>query len=140
MMRTLSIGTIVPYAVDCRRDADAQSTHPMCPIGIAPIPYPASKPHLRQPTWIGQNMFCIPRESRYPREAWDFFVWIQSEEAQLLFAETMHGLPNIWRVVQHLLLRTVGRPDERWKQGSFGSKPTPLNSRVSCADNTRWLG
>lgn len=94
-----------------------QKYAPDVPYGIAPIPYPASKPHLRQPTWIGQNMFCIPRESRHPREAWDFFVWMQSEEAQLLFAETMHGLPNIRPVLKHPRLRTVSRPDERWKRG-----------------------
>lgn len=94
-----------------------QKYAPDVPYGIAPIPYPAGKPHLRQPTWIGQNMFCIPRESRHPTEAWDFFVWMQSEEAQLLFAETMHGLPNIRRVLKHPRLRTASRPSERWKQG-----------------------
>ncbi len=94
-----------------------QKYAPDVPYAIAPIPYPASKPHLRQPTWIGQNMFCIPRESRHPREAWDFFVWMQSEAAQLLFAETMHGIPNIRRVLKHPSLRAVNRPDERWKQG-----------------------
>jgi len=62
-------------------------------------------------------MFCIPRESRHPRAAWDFFVWMQSEEAQLLFAETMHGLPNIRRMLQHPRLRTARHPDEGWKRG-----------------------
>jgi multiple sugar transport system substrate-binding protein len=77
-----------------------QKYAPHVPYAIAPIPYPAGKPHLRRPTWIGQNMFCIPRESRHPREAWDFFMWMQREEAQLLFAETMHGLPNIRRMLE----------------------------------------
>jgi multiple sugar transport system substrate-binding protein len=94
-----------------------QKYAPRVPYAIAPIPYPAGKPHLRQPTWIGQNMFCIPRESRHPREAWDFFVWMQREEAQLLFAETMHGLPNIRRILKHPRLRTVRQPDEAWKRG-----------------------
>jgi len=43
-----------------------QKYAPHVPYAIAPIPYPAGKPHLRQPTWIGQNMFCIPRESPRP--------------------------------------------------------------------------
>jgi ABC-type glycerol-3-phosphate transport system substrate-binding protein len=62
-------------------------------------------------------MFCIPRESRHPREAWDFFVWMQSEEAQVLFAETMHGIPNIRRVLKNPQLRTVRHPGEIWKRG-----------------------
>ncbi|MCX7993164.1 MAG: ABC transporter substrate-binding protein [Fimbriimonadales bacterium] len=94
-----------------------QKYAPRVPYEVAPVPYPERNPRLRKPTWIGQNMFCIPRESRHPREAWEFFVWMQSEEAQLLFADTMHGIPNIRRVLKHPQLRTVRSPDEVWKRG-----------------------
>ncbi|MFN7017770.1 MAG: ABC transporter substrate-binding protein [Fimbriimonadales bacterium] len=94
-----------------------QKYAPRVPYEVAPVPYPERRPQLQKPTWIGQNMFCIPRESRHPREAWEFFVWMQSEEAQLLFAETMHGIPNIRRVLKHPQLRTVRSPDEVWKRG-----------------------
>lgn len=94
-----------------------QKYAPRVPYEVAPVPYPARDPRLQKPTWIGQNMFCIPRESQHPREAWEFFVWMQSEEAQLLFAETMHGIPNIRRVLKHPQLRTVRNPDEVWKRG-----------------------
>ncbi len=90
---------------------------PRVPYEVAPIPYPEKKPHLAHPTWIGQNMFCIPRESRHPREAWEFFVWMQSETAQVLFAETMHGIPNIRRVLKNPALRTPRSPEEAWKRG-----------------------
>lgn len=94
-----------------------QKYAPHVPYDVAPIPYPARQPHLKRPTWIGQNMFCIPRESKHPREAWEFFVWMQSEEAQVLFAETMHGIPNIRRVLKNPRLRAVRTAGELWKRG-----------------------
>ncbi|MCS6919605.1 MAG: ABC transporter substrate-binding protein [Fimbriimonadales bacterium] len=94
-----------------------QKYAPRVPYEVAPVPYPERNPRLQKPTWIGQNMFCIPRESKHPREAWEFFVWMQSDEAQLLFAETMHGIPNIRRVLKHPQLRTIRTPDEVWKRG-----------------------
>lgn len=94
-----------------------QKYAPDVPYDVAPIPHPASKPHLARPTWIGQNMFCIPRESRHPREAWEFLVWAQSEEAQVLFADTMHGIPNIRKVLKNPRLRQPQNPNELWKRG-----------------------
>lgn len=94
-----------------------QKYAPKVPYGVAPVPYPQDRPDLARPTWIGQNMFCIPRESKHPRESWDFFVWMQSEEAQILFADTMHGMPNIRRVLQNPRLRTPQNAEEVWKQG-----------------------
>jgi multiple sugar transport system substrate-binding protein len=94
-----------------------QKYAPRVPYGVAPTPYPAQKPHLKKPTWLGQNMFCIPRESKHPREAWEFFIWMQSEEAQILFADTMHGLPNIRKVLQSPRLRQPHSAEEEWKRG-----------------------
>ncbi|MFQ3611023.1 MAG: extracellular solute-binding protein, partial [Fimbriimonadales bacterium] len=90
---------------------------PQVPYDVAPFPHPADRPHLARATWIGQNMFCIPRESRHPREAWEFFVWMQSETAQLLFADTMHGIPNIRKVLKNPRLRIPQSPNEVWKRG-----------------------
>ncbi|MCS6919376.1 MAG: ABC transporter substrate-binding protein [Fimbriimonadales bacterium] len=94
-----------------------QKYAPHVPYEVAPVPHPARRPDLRLPTWIGQNMFCIPRESKHPREAWAFFLWMQTQEAQLLFAETMRGIPNIRRVLKHPQLRTARNPNEVWKRG-----------------------
>lgn len=94
-----------------------QKYAPYVPYDVAPIPHPARKPGLARPTSIGQNMFCIPRESRHPHEAWQFLVWAQSEEAQVLFADTMHGIPNIRRVLQNPRLRQPQSREETWKRG-----------------------
>jgi multiple sugar transport system substrate-binding protein len=62
--------------------------------GVAPIPPPANKPERARTTWFGGNMFCIPKGSRHPKEAWELLVWMQSDEAQILFAEAMNNVPN----------------------------------------------
>src|SRR5690554_7589535 len=75
---------------------------------------------------------------RSPREAWEFLVWAQSEEAQVLFADTMHGIPNIRKVLKNPRLRQPQNPNELWKRGyaKLDRKSTRLNSshvRISYA-------
>lgn len=62
--------------------------------GVAPLPYPAKYPERKGTVWLGGNFFCIPKESKHKKEAWDFMVWMQSDEAQRLLADTLHGVPN----------------------------------------------
>lgn len=63
--------------------------------GVAPLPYPADHPDRKGSVWLADNLFCIPRGAKHAREAWDFLAWIQSTEAQRLFASTLHNVPNI---------------------------------------------
>ncbi len=68
---------------------------PKLQYGIAAIPPPASHPENREVVAFGGNNFCIPSESRHPKEAWDFLVWLQSAEAQIQFSRTINNIPNI---------------------------------------------
>lgn len=62
--------------------------------GVAPLPYPAARPDLARSTWLGGNMFCIASGGKHPREAWELLVWMQTDEAQTLFASLMNNVPN----------------------------------------------
>ncbi len=68
---------------------------PQVEYGVAPLPPPADHPENAGMTWIGGNIFCIPAEGgRYQKEVWDFLVWTQTREAQILFAHDMNNVPN----------------------------------------------
>ncbi len=79
---------------------------PQLRYGVAPIPPPASHPEQAQTTWIGGNVFCIPTDSKHPREAAEFLAWMQSPEAQTAFAHDMNNVPNIRAALQSPQLRT----------------------------------
>jgi multiple sugar transport system substrate-binding protein len=78
---------------------------PQLDYGVAPLP--PLKAGSRQPpvTWLGGNMICIPKGAKHPREAWDVLVWMQSDEAQLMFAEAMNNVPNMRRLLHSRRLR-----------------------------------
>jgi multiple sugar transport system substrate-binding protein len=82
---------------------------PQVEYGVAPLPHPESHPERARTTWLGGNMFCIPRGSAHPKEAWDFLVWAQTDEAQVLFARLRNGVPNRRSVLNDPVLRT-GEP------------------------------
>lgn len=67
---------------------------PKLDYGVAPMPPPSAYPERARSTWIGGNVFCIPKESKHPEEAWKFMVWMQSYEAQVMFARAMNNVPN----------------------------------------------
>jgi multiple sugar transport system substrate-binding protein len=67
---------------------------PAMDYDVAPVPPPAGHPERARSTWLGGNVFCIPIESHHPKEAWDFLVWAQSREAQVLFCHDMNNVPN----------------------------------------------
>jgi ABC-type glycerol-3-phosphate transport system substrate-binding protein len=69
--------------------------HPSTHYGVAPLPYPERHPERVGTAWLGGNLFCIPKEAQHVPEAWEFLVWTQTPEAQRMFAQTMHGVPNI---------------------------------------------
>lgn len=72
---------------------------------------PTQEPHA----WLGGNFFVIPTGSKHVKEAWDFFVWMQTDEAQYLFANTMHGVPNTFSALRDERLRR----GESWRP-AFG--------------------
>lgn len=90
----------------------AQVYAPTLDYGVAPMPTPASSgaPPLR--TWFGGNLFVIPQGSRHPDEAWHLLAWMQTDEAQFLFADTMHGVPNRRSALPDQRLRT----GEKWRE------------------------
>lgn len=78
---------------------------PQVEYGVAPIPPPISRPDRVRTTWVGGNVFCIPKESRHPGEAWEFLKWTQTDEAQVLFAHAMNNVPNRIRALRAPKLR-----------------------------------
>lgn len=73
--------------------------------GVAPLP-PLLPGDTGPPaTWLGGNMICIPKGARHPREAWNVLVWMQTDEAQLMFADSMNNVPNQRRLLGSKRLR-----------------------------------
>lgn len=95
----------------------AETYAPGLDYGVAPLPYPSDTPERRNATWLGGNFFCIPTGAPNRKEAWKLLAWMQTEEAQVLFADTMHGVPNIRSVLRNKKLRT-GEP-WRYHYGKF---------------------
>lgn len=90
---------------------------PQMQYDVAPVPPPAQFPEKARSTWLGGNVFCIPKECRHVREAWDFLAWMQSREAQVMFAKDMNNVPNQRAVLQAPELRTG--PPFRKKYSEF---------------------
>jgi multiple sugar transport system substrate-binding protein len=99
---------------------------PQLSYGVAPVPIAPGHPQGAGTTWLGGNIFCIPVESKHPREAWDFLVWTQSREAQILFAHDMNNVPNQRSVLKAPELITG--PPFRSKYGEFLKLPDGPNA------------
>ncbi len=84
----------------------AETYAPGLEYGVAPLPAPSWRPDRARTTWLGGNLFCIPRGGKHPEESWRLLAWMQTEEAQVLFADAMHGVPNVKRVLANRSLRT----------------------------------
>src|ERR1041384_6480245 len=74
--------------------------------GVAPMPIPAGHPERARTTWYGGNVFSIPKGSNHKKEAWDLLAWMQSDEAQILFADAMNNVPNRITALHSPVLRT----------------------------------
>jgi multiple sugar transport system substrate-binding protein len=85
--------------------------------GVAPSPALAAHPERGRSTWFGGNMLCIPKGSKHPKEAWDLLMWMQTDEAQVLFASKMNNVPNSRSALKSPALR-VG-DDYKVKFGKF---------------------
>jgi len=73
--------------------------------GVAPLPPLRAGDPSPPATWLGGNMICIPKGAKHPKEAWDVLVWMQSDEAQLMFADAMNNVPNQRRLLGAKRLR-----------------------------------
>lgn len=79
---------------------------PQMEYGVAPLPPPLNRPGGAPANWLGGNIFCIPKGSKHPKEAWDLLVWLQSDEAQALFASQINNVPNRRSTLKSPQLRT----------------------------------
>lgn len=79
---------------------------PQIEYGVAPVPPPAARPDRAGTTWIGGNVFCVPTDSKHPDEARNFLAWMQTPEAQILFAHDMNNVPNTRSALRASLLRS----------------------------------
>ena len=52
--------------------------------GAAPFPYPADRPDLKNMTIADEDVLCIPRGARHPKEAFEFIRFVQSQKGMEL--------------------------------------------------------
>lgn len=46
----------------------------------SPFPHPANRPDLANMTMIDEDIICIPRGSKHPKEAWEFIKYVESQK------------------------------------------------------------
>ena len=68
---------------------------PSTQYGVTALPYPTDHPDRKGSVWLADNIFAIPRGAKRSKEAWDFLKWIQSPEAQYMFASKLNNVPNL---------------------------------------------
>lgn len=78
---------------------------PKLRYGVAPLPPVKAGDPSPPATWLGGNMICIPKGAKHAKEAWEVLVWMQTDEAQLMFADAMNNVPNQRRLLHAKLLR-----------------------------------
>ena len=83
-------------------------------------------------------MLCIPRGGKHSREAWDLLVWMQSDEAQLLFAGAMNNVPNTIRALRAPTLRSGAAYRQQFGfNGVCLGRPVALSSKVNAFQSQR---
>ncbi len=112
---------------------------PQMRYGVAPVPPPAAIPDAPARPGSAATSSAFPSESRHPQEAWDFMVWMQSTEAQVMFAHDMNNVPNRRAALQSPraahraavphTLRALSRP---------GRQPAPASSRHCPSRTSTW--
>jgi ABC-type glycerol-3-phosphate transport system substrate-binding protein len=61
---------------------------------IGEIPYPASRPDLRNMAWQDGDILVIPNGARRPGLAWEFIRWMQQLPQQDYYAGVLNNLPT----------------------------------------------
>ncbi len=47
---------------------------------VAPFPHPVDRPDLAEPTIADEDVLCIPRGAKHPKEAFEFIRYVQSQK------------------------------------------------------------
>lgn len=78
------------------------------PIGVAPFPYPASKPELKGAGMVSPRAIFIPVKAKHPAEAWEFMKYLMTQDAQIEFALEAKVIPTIKAALDDERLRADG--------------------------------
>ena len=68
---------------------------PNTDYSIGEMPYPASRPDLKNLAWQDGDIMVIPTGSHHPEAAWEFMRWMQLPAQQEEYAILMNNLPSI---------------------------------------------
>jgi multiple sugar transport system substrate-binding protein len=85
---------------------------PSVEYGIGEIPYPSSRPDLRNMAWQDGDIMVIPTGARHQDAAWEFMRWLQEPRQQEQYAALMNNLPTV-RSLVHSPKLTTGSPSKR---------------------------
>ncbi|MDE2126445.1 MAG: extracellular solute-binding protein [Armatimonadetes bacterium] len=85
---------------------------PRFQYGVGEIPYPGSRPDLKNLGFCDGDIMMIPVGSRQPELAWTFMAWLQRPAQQLTYSMQMDNLPTIRALINSPQLAT-GSPSRR---------------------------
>ncbi|WP_325175856.1 extracellular solute-binding protein [Paenibacillus profundus] len=71
------------------------------PIGVAPFPYPAAKPELKNAGMVSPVAMFIPVKAKHREEAWKFMQYILSEEVQIDYSIDGQSIPVLHTVLDN---------------------------------------
>lgn len=80
--------------------------------GVAEIPSPAGRPHLRNMAWQDGDVMMIPVGARHPDAAWEFMRWMQEARQQEEYAVLMNNLPSIRALMNSPALTSGSKQQE----------------------------
>ncbi|RYG26809.1 ABC transporter substrate-binding protein [bacterium] len=80
--------------------------------GAAPLPRPADRPDLQNPTVIEENVLCIPRGSKHPKEAFEFIAFVQSQKGMEMLCMGQKKLSPLRKVSKEFI---ANHPNPRIK-------------------------
>jgi multiple sugar transport system substrate-binding protein len=66
---------------------------PQLEWGVAPIPYPASRPDVKGTTQVTTSTLFIPANAQHRAEAWEFMKYLLGKEAMAKFSHALANLP-----------------------------------------------
>jgi ABC-type glycerol-3-phosphate transport system substrate-binding protein len=78
----------------------------------APLPHPADRPDLANPTIVESNVLCLPRGSKHPKEAFEFIAFVQSQKGMELLCMGQKKLSPLRKVSKEFL---ANHPNPRIK-------------------------
>ena len=89
--------------VGMKIDGEFEAMHiekfsPTSSYALAELPYPASRPDLKNIAWMDGDFIAIPTGSKHPDLGWAFIRWMQLPSQQIEYASAMSNLPTILAV------------------------------------------